>query len=362
MANADSTIRVNIVGDAKGLAKATDKAEQSTKGLSKQAKLLGGALVAGFAADAVIDFGQAALAEADRVGDATGRLEAQLGDLSQPLEDAAAGFSHLGQSKQDMLELEASVIDVGTALGIADEELAPLAQDAAAAAGGLSLITDTDAATWIETLNKAAGGSAKALKALGVSVSETDVVAQALADTGKKTAESLTGGELAAARLKLILEELEPRLADVNKGMQDTEQVGATVQARFETLQGEIGGFLEDAGVELMAFILRGIEGWELFAYWLDQNEQAFRDMAGPIARLIDLLGTLTELIDEALKGLANQAFGHGPFADPRFFGGGSGGRASGGSYSTTVNVQGGSPEAIERAVRDAVRTTARRG
>jgi hypothetical protein len=362
---ADSTVRVNIIGDAKSLAKAADKSEQAVGGIGKQAKIAGGIIAGAFAVDQVLDFGQTALDEADRVGDAAGRLESQFGDLSVQLKDTADEFAFLGASDGDMLELEARIADIGTAAGISKGELAGMADDASSTAAALALITDTDADTWIDAIGKAAGGSERPLKDLGINLTDAEVAARAMADTGKDTADALTDGELAAARLELILEKLAPRIQEVTDGNADLEQKQAEVQAKWETLTGKIGEGLEGPLSDLLSFIITGIEGWELFAHWMGENEQAFRDILGPIARVNDALSALLGIIGDVLEGLGK--IGEGPDFSPRN-GRGPQSRASGqlsgapGGGGTTINVQGGSPEVIEQAVRRAINSTARRG
>jgi hypothetical protein len=359
VANANSTIRVTIIGDAKSLSKAADTAEGSVKGMNSQLLKVGGIVAGAFVTREIVDFGQAAVEEADRVSDAAGRIESQLGSLSGPLVDAADGFSKLGASEGDMLTLEAKIIDVGTALQISDDHLATFADDAASTASALALITDTDADTWMEQIGKAAGGSEKALRALGISVTDAEVVTRALADTGKDNAESLTEGELAAARLDLVLEKLNPRIAETVTGTGDLEQKQAELAAKVETLQGKIGEKLTPALEGMLDFVLRGIEGWELFGLAVEQNEKAIRELLSPLARAIDLLGTFINLIQELNK--LNPVEIIGGFTAPSRTPGAFGGGVNGGN-PTTINVQGGSPEVIEQAVRDAVNILNRHG
>ena len=82
MAGADSTVRVNIVGDAKSLTKATDKAEGSFRGMSKTAVKVGAAIGGAFAVGCPHGLRRGRRSEADRVADAAGRIESQLGDLA----------------------------------------------------------------------------------------------------------------------------------------------------------------------------------------------------------------------------------------------------------------------------------------
>ena len=360
MARADSTIRVNIIGDAKSLSKAADTAEGSVKGMNSQLVKVGGIVAGAFATREIIDFGQSALDEADRVADATGRLEKQLGDLSGPLIDAADKFSDLGQSEGDMLDLEARVADIGTAAGIADDKLAPFAQSAAELAAKMALATDTEADVWIEKIGKAAGkGDARALRDLGIFLDDAAVNARALADTGKPTVDALTDQDKAAATSAIVLEKLAEMYGTVGEGAGDFEQKQAELQAKMETLTGKIGEHLEGPLNDLLDFNLTGIEGWELFAEAVAENEQQIRELLTPLARAIDLLGAFVDLINTINSIDIGAAF--------EGFLGPQGGRNTGLNIRSpdskvTINVQGGSPEVVEQAVRDAVNRTGRRG
>jgi hypothetical protein len=361
VARADSTIRVNIIGDARGLRTATGRAETQLTGVGNTAKKVGGAIAAAFAVDAVLDFTQTALAEADRLGDATARLEEQLGDLADPLIANAGHFATLGQSAQDMLELEARIADIGTAAGIADDELAPFAQDAAETAAALSLLGDQDAATIIDAIGKAAGGSERPLKELGINLTDAEVEARALADTGKDTADALTDGELSAARMALILEKLEPRVRTVTDAEADLEGRQATLQAKFETLTGKIGDAVDGPLNDLLGWILTGIGGLELLAGAFDDVDSALDDMTGAAGDAVDAIRDLLQLISKVPFVPGGGLIGTLGTGAPN--GGGGGGRGAQGSFApVTVNVQGGSPEVVEQAVRDAIRMAAGRG
>jgi hypothetical protein len=365
VARADSTVRVNIIGDAKSLSRATDTAEGSIKGLNKTALKLGAGIAVGFAVNEVVDFGATAVKEADRVDDAIANLEGSLGDLSAPLIDAADDFSDLGQSKGDMLELEKRLVDIGKAAGISNQDLAPLAQDASKVAAAMALI-DTegrDANYWIEQIGKAGNGSTKPLQELGVNLSEAAIQQQALEDTGKPAVEMLTEAELKAAAYKVIMEQLAPKIAGVSSADADLEQKQAAINAKWETLTGEIGGPLTDLLEETLDFVLRGVEGWGMLSEKVGGFSKVMADALTPVARMIDLQRTLIGLLGEAI-GLLNTFFAtsgqktttFGGIAGPR-------GPGIGGSPNkVTVNVQGGSPEAIEQAVRNAVYVASRHG
>jgi hypothetical protein len=366
VARADSTIRVNILGDAKSLQKAAGKSEGAIGGLNKKVLAVGGVIAGAFAADQVIDFANTAVKEADRVADATSRLTDQLGsELAQNLIDRADDFTDLGASRGDMLELETRIADIGTAAGLSDDKLAPFAESAAEAASAMALSDPSgrDAAYWIDLIGKAAAGSERPLRDLGVNMDDATVEARALRDTGKGSADELTRNELAAARAAIIMEQLAPRVNAVADGDADLEQKQAAVNAKWETLTGEIGGPLTSLLEEVLDFVLRGVEGWGLLSERIGGFDDAISDALTPVARMIDLQRTLIGVLGEAIRLL-------GEFFDTAgdtttTFGGRAGPRAPGigGTVNrVTVNVQGGSPETIEQAVRNATRTTARRG
>ena len=349
MARADSTVRVNIIGDASSLQDASRKSDKALGGIGKAAKIAGGAIIAGFAVDAVLDFAQTALSEADRIGDASARLEAQLGDLSGPLIDAAGHMEDLGQSRQDVLELEAAWADMGRAAHLSSSQIAEAASPVAEAGAALALLGKGggDAATVVDLIGKAARGSKKPLADLGIDLDENAVKAQALHDTGKKSAEALTDNELAAARLKLIMEKLAPQIGAVTDSSGDLEQKQNALQAKFETLTGRIGEGLQGPLTSLLDWILSGIDGLSELDVFMGLVDKSFRDFLGPAARVADALAHILNLIDETLKGfgLINSNAHVGP----------NGTRIVGSPSNVTVTVQGGSPEVIEAAVKQAV-------
>lgn len=351
MARADSTVRVNIIGDARSLQAASKESATAIGGIGRAAKLAGGAIALGLATDAVLDFSQTALSEADRIGDATARLEAQLGDLAQPLIDAAGGLEKLGQSRQDVLELEARFTDLATAAHLAGDDIASSAPKVTEAAAALALLGlgGGDAATVLDLIGKAAGGSDKPLKELGINLTDREVEARAMADTGKKNADALTEQELSAARLSLILEQLQPRITSVTDGTGDLEQKQSELQARFETVTGKIGQALEGPLTDFLTWVNEGIDGLGMLDEFVGFVEQSMRDALGPIARVADGLRGLVGTIEDVLGGFAEIFAPHNVRVTS------NGGRIVGSPSNVTVTVSGGSPEVVEQAVKDAI-------
>jgi len=356
MARGDSTIRVNIIGDAKSLQGALKTGESAVGGFTGKIKALGAGIAAAFVADAVIDFARTALNEADRVGDAIGGLERQLGgQLAKELDDRADDFSHLGASRQDILEMERAFADTATALGQGKDDIAAWSEDAAAIAAAFALGKDTDTDTVIKQIGLAASGSKRPLRELGISLDDAEVEARALADAGKKTADTLTDQELTAARYKIILEKLAPVLEDATEGSGDFEQKSGQLQAKWETLTGRIGEGLEGPLTELLDWILRGIDGWEMFGEQIGTVEGNLRSALTPIADVAAAVGGLIDQLSRAL-GLTDDLNGASASV-PRLSGPGLSDSKFDPDRGRNVNVtiQGGNPGDVEASVRKAI-------
>jgi hypothetical protein len=281
MATASSIIRVSIVGDADKLTAALGQAEGKVKGIATK---IGAAFIALQVGREVVDFGDESVKQFDRLTDATTRLENQLGGLSAGLVDTADDFSKLGLSAQDVLEMEARFADLGTAIGLSDNAIASTAENVAATAAAFSLLTDKNPDTVLDLISKAAGGSAKAAKELGVTL-----------DDSLNPAQQLTS----------ILEQLAPALADVTTGSSDLEQKQKELGARIETLQAQLGEKLAPALETVLQFILDEIDaipaaiaGFEMLG---KAGEDFARAVLGPFGNVRDVLADIVGLLGSAI-------------------------------------------------------------
>ena len=362
LGGASAKIAVAFVGDARDLRNASRDAEKSVSGFGKNAGKGAGAVGALFAVDQVFAFGDAALAESDRIGDAISRLTGQLGtELTGAVDAVADDFTHLGQSRQDILELAAGFADMATALGIGAPDIAAWADDVAAIAAALELQGIGDAATNVDLIGKAAGGSERALRDLGINLDEAAVQARALHDSGKDNPELLTDSEIAAARLAEVMDTLKTRTGDLNAANGDLEQSQAEVQAKWETLTGKFGEAIEGPLNDLLGWIISGIEGWELFAENLDLVRSELRKTLGPIYAVTDALAALVALWEDARDSgaLSGRTPSGRPLSgtDRGTSGPGSDTRSpSQRSGDVIVNVNGGDPAQVEREVDNALR------
>jgi len=276
VARGDSIIRVSIIGDAKKLVGSLKEADKATGGLLKSSAVgIGGTLLALGAVREGFDFLNDSTKEADRLGDALTRLRIQLGpNFTDQLSKTAEGFVDIGASKQDILELEANFADLGTTIGLTNDDIAATAPNVAAVATAISLLEDVDPSAVIEQIGRAANGSAKAALALGVSLVDTKDPAVQLAN---------------------ILDQLKPKLDSVTTGSKDLEQQQRTLDAQVETLQANLGGPLSDALAEVLGWINNIVADIPQ----LITDFQNFFGVIGqglsPLARMVDILGQVAD-------------------------------------------------------------------
>lgn len=360
MARADSTIRVNIIGDSKSLQSALSQGEGRLGTFQGKMLALGTGIAATFAAEKILDFTQTALGEADRLGDAIYRLDRQLGpELAAKLDSRATQFERIGASRQDVLELAAAFADSATALGQSKDDIGSWAEKAAGIASAFALIKDTDADTVIKQIGLAAGGAEKPLKELGIALDPVEVTSRALADSGKATADNLTDAELAAARYKIILEKLSPVLDDAASGSADLEQRTKEVGARWETFTGKVGEGIEGPLSDLLGLGIDLIDGLGDVGAALDELGGNFLDLLGPVGTVANAVGDLLGLIQTALENLGILGRQRGvPTFDPGKESGPPGvpsDRNLDRPGNVTVNVSGGNPADVETAVAKAI-------
>lgn len=345
--DAVKTITVRVKGDASDLGKKLNESEGKLKGWQTsavQAGALAGAAVAG----AAVAFGNEALEQAGRADAAIANLAGTLGGpLATALEQSADDFEAIGQSRQDILELEGIFAGIATSLGLTADEVADFAPQVAVAADAIADLTGIDAADAIDKIAKAAQLGEDDLAALGISLTEAEVQSRALETTGKATADALTAGELSAAAYDLILEKLNPKIeqaALLSEGFAGKQDM---VNAKFETFTGLVGDFLQEPAEGLLDWFISGIEGWQLFGQAMNSPTDKLR----AIFALMDAISRLNPLVPHFdVPGVNAPASSGGFTGQVRTAPGGGGG-------SVTVRVNDTAPDAQERATTEALRT-----
>jgi len=264
MATASSVISVAIVGDSRKFQNAAKGAGKSAKGLGTSLKGaavgIGAAFAGLFAISKGFEFIGDSLGEADRAGDAVSNLNRIIGTVNtKKLEAAADDFLKLGLSSNDVLELSVGFARIAKAIGLKPNLITDYADDVAAVGKAMSLVDEKgrDAAFWVEAIGKAADkpGGGRAAKLLGINVNEAKVIAKALKDTGKASADMLTPAEKSSARFLIIMQKLAKVVPEALANP-DLELKQEEMGARIEELQKKIGIGLQPIVADLLTNLL----------------------------------------------------------------------------------------------------------
>lgn len=294
MATGDSTIRVNIIGDVVKLKRALDSADAETGGLLKTAGKL---LVAGAVVKRGFDVINDALGNADRVGDATSRLQLSIGDIDTAKLSAVAGsFSEIGVSAPDFLELAASFSEVAKAsTTLSADEIAAMAPAVGQFAGAMGRLKDEDPGTIADEIGKFISGARGA---------------QAAAlDLGLPFDKALTP----AQRYQQILDALPGALDKVTGANQGLDDKQSELNAKWETFTATIGPGVEDVLSGILDFILdeidaipHAIAGWQALG---GAVEGFGRTALGPLGNVRDALEGILNLLGQTADSLAGHGF-----------------------------------------------------
>lgn len=284
MAVGDSTIRVNIIGDARKLIGALDTADQRTGGLLKSgAKILAAGAVIKKGFDVIGD----ALDNADRVGDATSRIQLSIGETDAgKLSSIAGSFTDIGISSPDFLEISAGFAEVAKSSTTLDASaIADMAPAVAEFAGAMGRLKDKDPAQIGDDIAKFISGTRGAKGAA--------------LELGLPFDEALTP----AQRYQQIVDALPGALDKVTGANQGLDDKQSALMAKYETFTAEVGPGVEDALSGILDFILdeidaipHAIQGWQD----LGRAIEGFgRTALGPLGNVRDALEGILNLLGQ---------------------------------------------------------------
>lgn len=253
MAAATKTVTIRFNGDPSGLARASVSARQTVakfgSGFAGTLKTAG-AVAAGALGAAV--FNKAAGAVKDFVSGsvtAFSDLNESVNAVNQIFGKSAGQIQAWGQKNANSLGLSTRAfnelaVPLGALLknaGLPLTEVTKRTTQLTERAADMASVFNTDVSTALEAIQAGLRGESDPLEQFGVSLSAAKVDAEALAETGKKTAAKLTDQEKATARLNLIMKQTKATSGDfrnTSDGLANSQRIAA---AKTEELQAKIG-------------------------------------------------------------------------------------------------------------------------
>lgn len=205
---ADSTVRVNFVGDAKSLDKTIDSSDKKLSGFSGAVSKYSTQIKLGFAAagvGAVVFAGNAVDAATD-LGESVNAVNKIFGTSAKAITDwGEENANAFGLTRSAFNQLATPLGAMLKNSGIAIDQVADSTITLTKRAADMASVFNTDVNVALEAIQAGLRGESDPLEKFGVGLNAAKVEAQAMADTGKTVASSLTDQEKMLARVNLIL-------------------------------------------------------------------------------------------------------------------------------------------------------------
>ena len=209
-------------------------------------------LKAGVAAGAAaVSFQTVTAAIGEAVGDATNLAE-QLnksrevfGSSSKDVEDWSRTTSRaFGISQQAALEATGTFGNLFATVDVAPASAAAMSQALVELTADLASFNNADPSLVLDAIRSGLVGEAEPLRRYSVLLSEARVQQQALANTGKRSAKSLTDQEKALARFEIIMGDTATAQGDFARTQDSLANQSRILAANMDDLSAHLGGIL----------------------------------------------------------------------------------------------------------------------
>lgn len=277
------------------LADVQEQGEQTGGAADKLAEQLKTALAVG----AIVGFGRAAIDAASDLNETLNKSQVIFGQQAAAMEkwgDTAA--TSVGLSKAAALEAAAGFGDMFSQLGFTGTAAADMSKQVVQMSADLGSFNNLGTDGVLERISAAMRGEYDSLQALIPNINAARVEQEALAETGKKSADSLTAQEKATATLAIIQKDGAKAAGDFAKtsdGLANKQKIAA---AEIENTKAKIGqGLLPVMSTTMDLVRDVGVPALQGLA-------TAVGLVAGPITALVEGFGALPGPIKLAVVGM----------------------------------------------------------
>lgn len=161
--------------------------------------------MAGRAGSAIVGFAKSSVTGASDLNETLSKSEAIFGDQAAGMEQwASTASTTMGLSQAAALDAASSFGDMFSQLGFAGDEAAGMSQSVVQLAADLGSFNNLDTSEVLDMLSASFRGEYDSLQRIIPNISAARVQEQALAETGKTSADALTAQEKAHATLSIV--------------------------------------------------------------------------------------------------------------------------------------------------------------
>lgn len=216
--SADRILALKLIADTsaatKGMKDAQKGMNKSMGGISRGLKMFGGAMVAAFAVDQVLDFGKAAIDMASDVQESTSKLDALVGKHAGIAEAFAKDAWKLGLSRQEAIGATADFAHLFNTLGLGKKEAANASVEFTQLAIDMASFSNTSVDEAITALGAGLRGESEPLRKYGVLLDDATLRSYALRHGIIDVNRQLTPQEKAMAAMGVIMRQTKKAQGD----------------------------------------------------------------------------------------------------------------------------------------------------
>lgn len=240
------SVKVEILGDASGLKRATQEAEGHLSGFGDKLKGFGAGLIAGFGVDKIGGFANDAIQMASGIGESLNKNSVVFKEGADQIAAAAKGAAKtVGLSEAAYLELAGGVGTLGKAAGLTGDELGDFGNQIIARAGDIGSFNNAATSDVIEAWGAAMRGEAEPMRKFGVLLDDASLRAQALKmGLISNVKDALTPQQKALAANALIMAQTSDAAGDFAKTSDGLANKQKILKAQLDNVKTQIGSAL----------------------------------------------------------------------------------------------------------------------
>lgn len=262
-------IKIEIIGDTKGLKSAFGEVDTGVGGLEGTFGRLATAVGGAFAVDAIVGFGTELFTLSSDLELTNRKITTVFGEQADEIEDWADSVNEsFGTSTTQVANMAAGVADLIKPMGATTEEAAAMSQEIVGLAPALAQWSagQYDAAEVADILASAMLGERDQLKGLGISISQAEVDQRALQLAHEDGRDAVTQMDEALATQQLIFEKSTDAQAGFTAGTETLSGQQADLQAKMTELKEFLATKLTPVFLAVGSFItdtiVPGVQSW----------------------------------------------------------------------------------------------------
>ena len=241
---ADQKLRIDILGNAKGLNNSLKSASKSLKSFGQQTSQLGKNLALRVTAPLALA-GGAAIKFATDTEESLNKVRVAFGNSSGEVEDfAKTSLESFGIARSTALDMTALFGDMATGMGINTSEAAGLSTSLVGLAGDLSSFKNINISEVTTALSGVFTGETESLKRLGIVMTQTNLAQFALNKGIKTQIKDMTQAEKISLRFQYVMQATANAQGDFARTSEGAANQGRILQESLKELAASFGEVL----------------------------------------------------------------------------------------------------------------------